>query len=286
MKKLLFNNTSRDFKSVKVSKVPRMQTQKLQEPKVEPYYFDHELLKDTLGHYSINNLYLFLAKNFGYKNAKNMLLNYNVGTAKVWRGSTVFWQIDIEGRPHDGKIMMYDSETGHRSKDQRYHVNWVHTLKNIDKNRIRQCFFGEHLIRQERNLSKKIAIVESEKTAIIASFYLPQFVWIATGGKDGMFRQADLSIFQGREVIFFPDLGMTRNWREKSIYFLRRGINAFVYDFLEQNASEEDKQAGLDIADFLLQENPLEYLLKLMKEENPAVELMVNQLELEISDDN
>jgi len=285
-KKLLFDKDGGNFKSVKVSKVPHMQALESQMPKVEPYYFDQEFMKKTLGHYSRNNLYLFMAKNFGRENAANIFLDYGVGTAKLWQGATVFWQIDVEGRPRDGKVMMYDAETGHRSKEEQYHVNWVHTLKKIDKERIRQCFFGEHLVRSEKNLAKKIAIVESEKTAIIASFYLPQYVWIATGGKDGMFRQADLSIFQGREVIFFPDLGMTSNWRKKTVYFQRHGIKASVYDFLERNATDDDRRAGLDIADFLLQAKPREYLLQTMIEQNPALGLLVEKLELEIIEDD
>jgi len=276
-KKLLFDKDSGNFKSVKVSKVPRMQTQ---EPEPEPYYFDQALVKNTWRHYSMNNLYLFMAKNFGHENAKNLFLDYGVGTAKLWKGATVFWQMDIEGRPRDGKLMMYDAETGHRSKEEQYHVNWVHSLMKIDKDRIRQCFFGEHLIGQEQNLTKKVAIVESEKTAMIASFYLPKCVWIATGGKDGMFRQANLSIFQRREVIFFPDLGMTDNWREKAITLQRQGIKASVYDFLERNASDEDRQAGLDIADYLLQVKPLEYLFQSIKEEDPAFDILVKELDL------
>jgi len=207
-----------------------------------------------------------------------------VGTSKLWNkaGATLFWLIDVDGRPRDGKIMLYDAETGHRSKEERHHVNWVHSLMKVDKECTRPCFFGEHLIRLENNLAKPIAIVESEKTAIIASFYLPQYVWIASGGKDGMFNQANLSIFQGREVVFFPDLGMTDNWRMKAIALQRHGIKASVYDFLEHNASDEDKQAGLDIADFLLQTKPREYLLQSMIERNPAMAQFVKDFDLEL----
>jgi len=281
-KKLLFDKDGGNFKSAKVSKVPHIREQELQEPKVEPYYFDQEFMRRTLGHYSMNNLYLFMARNFGRENTEEMFLGYGVGTAKLWHGATVFWQIDVNGRQRDGKIMMYDAESGHRSREERHHVNWLHSLMGIDKERIRQCFFGEHLIRKENNQTKKIAIVESEKTAIIASFYLPQLVWIAAGGKDGMLSQADLSIFNGREVIFFPDLGMASNWRKKAISWQRQGINVKVYDFIEQNASEVDTLDGLDIADYLLQEEPREYLLRTMMAQNVAVKSLVDKLGLEI----
>ncbi len=41
-----------------------------------------------------------------------------------------------------------------------------------------RCFFGEHLI----NVQKPIAIVESEKSAVLSAYYYPQYNWLATGG--------------------------------------------------------------------------------------------------------
>jgi hypothetical protein len=43
--------------------------------------------------------------------------------------------------------------------------------------------FGLHLINED--YQKEIAIVESEKTAIIMSIFLPDFIWIITGSKSG-----------------------------------------------------------------------------------------------------
>ncbi len=41
--------------------------------------------------------------------------------------------------------------------------------------------FGEHLLPMNRG--KPVAIVESEKTALVAAYYLPEYVWLASGGK-------------------------------------------------------------------------------------------------------
>lgn len=46
---------------------------------------------------------------------------------------------------------------------------------------------------------------------------------------------------------------MYDNWHQKAITLIRHGIDATVYDFLEKNASDTDRKAGLDIVDFLLQ---------------------------------
>lgn len=44
---------------------------------------------------------------------------------------------------------------------------------------LKQCLYGEHLLKDK---TKPIAVGESEKTAVIASAYLPQFIWVATSG--------------------------------------------------------------------------------------------------------
>lgn len=79
-----------------------------------------------------------------------------------------------------------------------------------------QCFFGEHLINAAK--TKPIALVESEKTALIASYYLPQFIWIASGGKNGCFNTKSLSVLKNRDVVLFPDLGATTVWQDKLLF--------------------------------------------------------------------
>jgi hypothetical protein len=150
----------------------------------------------------------------------------------------------------------------------------------IHKERIMQCFFGEHLLSEDKD--KPIAIVESEKSAIICSFYLPLYTWIASGGKDGMFNKANLDIFKNRTVIFFPDLGQNKKWLHKATELKALGIKTICYNYLEEHASEEERKAGLDIADFLLQENPHEAVLHNIMRENTAICTLIKNLDLEI----
>ena len=116
--------------------------------------------------------------------------------------------------------------------------------------------FGEHLLIDK---IKPVAIVESEKTAVIASAYLPQYIWMAAGGSD------ELSIIKNRTIILFPDLKMFNKWKLKANDLMTklRGNSILVSDYLELNADERDRELGLDIADYLsrydlkmFQENP------------------------------
>ena len=140
--------------------------------------------------------------------------------------------------------MLYNPENGKRVKGEYNHINWVHS--KIDNFNLKQCLFGEHLIKDSK---KPIAIVESEKTAIICSAYLPQYTWVATGGINNL-KVDKCKSLKGRNVVLFPDLGGFDKWlikaeEIKTICYVK------VSDLLEKNASSEAKNKGYDLADFL-----------------------------------
>lgn len=115
---------------------------------------------------------------------KRVLDDYRIGATR--NGETIFWQIDKDNHVRGGKIIAYNKEDGHRIKDKG--VNWVHSLLkkqgvfNQDWT-LTQCLFGEHLLSSSANWDKVVAVVESEKTALICSVQYPDCVWLATGGK-------------------------------------------------------------------------------------------------------
>lgn len=102
---------------------------------------------------------------------------------------------------------------------------------------------------------KHVAIVESEKTAIICSVYYPNYVWIATGGINGCkWTERDVcKALEGREVVLFPDLNCFDKWSEKA-----KEIQSIVSckirvsSILEKNSTEEQRSKGFDLADFVL----------------------------------
>lgn len=248
------------------------------QPKAERFFFPRTVVENSMSHYGENNFYQFLCSRFGEQAALELAGRYNIGTAKVRKGSCVFWQVDIKGRVCQGKVMLYDAATGKRSHE--VHPTWAHTLMKIDKERVGQCFFGEHLLAEFPDLP--VGIVESEKSAIIASFYLPGYVWLACGGKDGMFGKANLDIFKDRKVVLFPDLGMLENWEGKAERLRRHGIDTHVFTYLEEHASQSEKEEGLDIADYLLNEHSQAAILRMMIARNPCIKTLMDRLDLEL----
>lgn len=140
--------------------------------------------------------------------------------------------------------------------------------------------FGEHLLPYIRD--KPVAIVESEKTAILATHYLPQYLWLATGGKCSCLNREAIKALRGREVMLVPDLNATDDWRKKLTLFDDSGIKATLFESLEQMATDEQREQGLDIADFLIAEQTPHGILEQMMQRNPALRQLVDALQLEL----
>ena len=220
-------------------------------------FIDIEIFKSSLINYETNNFIKYLINFFGIEITNKLINQYFIGSSKHWIGSTVFWQIDIKGKVRAGKIMLYNSFTGKRIKELFNHINWVHKTIGEKDFEVNQCFFGEHLLHEK---SKPIAIVESEKTAIIASAYLPNFLWLAVGSLTNL-NLRKCNILMGRIVILFPDLNGYEKWKRKANEFSHH-INITVSDLLERKATVIERKQGLDLADYLIRFKLREFILK------------------------
>lgn len=210
-----------------------------------------EYLKRSLGMES--NFGEFLKHNFTQEEIATIMNKYHLGMTKD--RSVIFWYIDKEERVRSGKIIQYDKETGKRVKGEMTSISWVHSQMKKHNQlpedwNFTRCLFGEHLLKENPNAN--ICLVESEKTAIIASVYMPDEIWLATGGIN-MFNETVCRVLKGRKVIIFPDLGATQQWREKAAEISKNvGCKMVINEKLEELSSEEQKKEGLDIGDFLL----------------------------------
>jgi hypothetical protein len=114
--------------------------------------------------------------------------------------------------------------------------------------------FGEHLLKQYP--FKNVAIVESEKTAVICSHFWSEYIWLATGGKSQL--NDRLQVLKGRKIVAFPDVDGYQEWREKLSQVV--GIDITVSDILEKSASAEDRSNHVDIADLLIRQYREEHI--------------------------
>ena len=166
----------------------------------------------------------------------------------------IFLQIDQDNQCRTGKIMQYNPSTGHRIKDPNKpgRINWLHSILKRRKQlppdwQLTQCLFGEHLLPQHQD--KTVALVESEKTAIICSAMMPQYLWLATGGKSGLTAER-LASLKGRKIIVFPDIDAFKDWQQKIFTFPHLDIR--ISRLLEDNATPADRAAHIDLADWIL----------------------------------
>lgn len=267
------------------------------EPKilVQTSYVENQVLQATFRGYSSNKLVQFLLSRFSQPMVEDLISKYRIGTSKHFGGgSTVFWQIDNQNRIRGGKVILYNETTGKRSKM----ITWVHSILKQEDFNLSQCFFGEHLTIHE---TKPIALVESEKTALIASLYLPHYVWLASGSMQNVSIEKFKSL-KGKSIVLFPDT--SKNGKAFELWSLRSkelndlGYNTIVNDLLEKNATNSEKELGCDLADYLLKysiENfsnsskqviMTEYdtVLQCMIDVNPVISQLIQEFNLHITD--
>ena len=245
-----------------------------------PSYIPLSYVDRSLSHYEINPLYRYLCNVFGEEETIRLFLLYRIGTSAKWGGSAVFWQIDMNGLVRTGKIMCYNPETGHRIKEPQAFVSWAHSELRMPDFHLKQCLFGEYLLKS--STSSPLMLVESEKTAVIMSHFISDYIWLATGGKNGCFNRDAMQVLQGRDVTLIPDLAATEQWKAKSSLLLGICKKVSVSDILERIATKEQRNQGLDIADFFLFSPSKQQILQQMIQRNPALQLLIDELGLEL----
>lgn len=193
-----------------------------------------------------NNFVQFLKNHFTKEEIQTAILKYLLGTSKHWNGATVFWQIDSQQRIRTGKVMLFDNETGKRVKEPFNHIHWAHRLMKQDDFILQQCLFGLHLV--DENSTENIAIVESEKTAVMMSIFLPQFIWIATGSK-GNFKKEMLLPLKKHTILAYPDKSEFDDWNKKTLELQKDGFKIKCSRFIE----DKNVPVGTDLVDIYLE---------------------------------
>ncbi|QXP70639.1 hypothetical protein H0I29_00590 [Polaribacter sp. R2A056_3_33] len=213
---------------------------------IQPSYHNRKVLQEYCNTKQQSNFISYLLRNFEPKMVSQAIDMYHIGTTNYWYGATIFWLIDTKNVIRGGKIMLYNCNTGKRVKKPFNHVSWIHKQLKLNNFVLQQCLFGLHLI-NSISKSDTICIVESEKTAIIMSIMIPNFIWLATGSKTG-FKEKMLKSIKEFNVIAYPDKTVYSNWNKEAILLNKQGYKIECSNLLESIELEN----GGDLVDFLL----------------------------------
>jgi hypothetical protein len=147
------------------------------------------------------------------------------------------------------KLINFNPATGRRLKGDYDTSSLVRKLKLKEDFQYLQIFFGEHLL--PKHTDKPIAIVESEKSAIIGSLCMPQFIWLAIGSKQSL-KVEKIKRLGQRQIVIYPDGDGFDQWKAVATDAQRQGVNVKVSSLIENHATDEQKTDGYDLADFLI----------------------------------
>jgi hypothetical protein len=252
-----------------------------------PHYFDLEVYKKALNPERLveNTFFKNLIKlqnqsSFFIEELLKVFDKYKIGTITRgnWKGAVTFPYIDFYGniRAVQVKTFLENNKTdltnkldkviiSELKKEQKQTPEWLRKHVEFgDEFGYFTCLFGEHLLGVFPD--NPIALVEAPKTAIYCSLYfgLPKkkddFIFLAVFNKSS-FSLDKIKVLEGREVFVFPDLSKNgdtfKEWQEKSKQYEKQLKNTrFIFsDLLEKYASDEERNNGLDIADFLIKQD-------------------------------
>lgn len=225
----------------------------------ESQYFYHDaqiwsLYSDLSG----NTLVQYLSTLPGWNRsiALQAAKRYRIGTAKKppFRGAPIFWRFSVDGKLCPSKIMLF-SASGDRIKSKKAFSRTAY--KNAFRPKQNPPhFYGLHLLQEQPQAP--VALVESEKTAIIASLYFPTYVWIASGGasyfsaNSSQASKIRMQPLKDRSIIVFPDLDKGHEWKQKARFWADQGYQMHVNNFVEAHKELAGKETA-DLADILVQ---------------------------------
>ena len=211
---------------------------------IEPMYVPFDYVVNSFSRE--NNFFRFLHTecHVSEEDLKRLQCRYLVGSTKD--KSIIYWQLDFNGNARSGKIMQVKNS---------HAVGWVHskliqTGRLTDDFVLSQCLFGEHILHSDP-IDNVVAIVESEKSALLGSLVYPQYTWLATGGKCNL-TPHKTSALVNRTVILFPDVDAYDEWKERARHlFLPKRV--IVSNLLQRIATDDEREKKIDIGDWLIE---------------------------------
>jgi hypothetical protein len=240
-----------------------------------------EVLKDTLKDYEQNSFIKSILPYFPANKIEKAIADYFIGTAEPvidhsYGKSVVFWFIDRNNKIRAGQVKQFNEDCKTLSlhlEDRDVKAFWIHRLLKKKYHKQREdlpkwltdyegtekvtCLFGEHLLNKYPN--KPVGLVEAPKSAILASLVYPEYVWLATTSLTYLTKER-CKVLAGRKVVLVPDTGIPNKrtglscidqWRDRVNEF--KDLAQFAFStLLEEATTNEQKEAGFDLADLIL----------------------------------
>lgn len=216
-----------------------------------------------------NPLIDLLLRLFPQTTVLKAVINYFIGFKAYQSGAMgdalVFWQIDENKNILNAKRIYYKAD-GHRNKTMPPMLLYPGNP---------QCLFGLHNLKNA-DPDMPVAVVESEKSALIMSMVMPQYLWMACGSLSN-FNETFLKPLQGRNIIGFPDVDTKRDkgsgrsvscaqWEQTATRLRAQGWNITINKELEDKVNSAQRMGKIDVADIAL-EKAMEQHLKRLKRE-------------------
>lgn len=155
------------------------------------------------------NLFDYFCSIFPESQVAECFKRYKVGG---YNGASVFWQIDQKGKIRTGKLIKYQPN-GHRDKGSG--AFWTHRCRVFQGlfsgEELNQCIYGEHMLNDD--YFARVAVVESEKTAMAMSIADPLHLWLAVGGSNNLSVLDRCQDLAHRQVTLYPDEGQFWKWK-------------------------------------------------------------------------
>lgn len=191
---------------------------------------------------------------------------YGVGTVTkgAFKDAPIFYCYDQDMRVYPGQIIAYQKNGKRNKSANKCITNSGITLDKTGKIS-KPIYFGTHLIKAPN--TRKIGLVESPKTALIAALYEPTYIWVATGGlscfspnENGKIRMEPL---KPHPIVVFPDADAYKDqihenqrprkgWLSYANEWKKLGYSISVSTMVLTQAKRTANRNKADLADILL----------------------------------
>lgn len=213
--------------------------------KLSPSFVSMDRVKAAETDAPDTTLYQFLCSLFPTVEVNRVFGLYHIGATKRFLKTpgyaSAFPYINADGKCVDVKYMGYNAD-GHKNGK----FNWLKCINKTNDRRAPWCLFGDHLIKDLPGAP--VGVVESEKTALVASLVAPSFVWVATGSLNNLNAERCANI-KGRDVYLFPDNGGVAAWLDKAKSLQKEGFKIY---FCGRYITDHAKGEKDDLADILI----------------------------------